>query len=126
MCNMAKVRELIRSSIPSAIIVLIVVMLCLSGCSNERFHLTDRFSAEDLRGDFEQLRRLILNGHPKTFTDLGNLHRAFDHQYSLLEDSLTILEFYRVIAPAVSHVRCGHTRLSLPSSSASLVGQPVL
>lgn len=29
---------------------------------------------------------------------------------------MTSTEFFRVIAPAVSHVRCGHTRLSLPRS----------
>jgi hypothetical protein len=113
---MASIRELNRSFVLSAIIAMIAAMLCVCGCSTESRHLADRFSEEDLREDFEQLRRLILDGHPKTFTDLGNLHRVFDRQYGLLQDSLTILEFYRIIAPAVSSVRCGHTRLSLPES----------
>jgi hypothetical protein len=66
------------------------------------------------RQDFLQVRDLILRDHPLNFAPRNEIAKAFDSQYSALEDGLTIMEFYRVIAPAISAVSCGHTRLSLP------------
>jgi hypothetical protein len=50
-----------------------------------------------------------------SFTDRSDLHQAFERQTALLEDSLTVLEFYRIAAPAVAAVNCGHTELTLPT-----------
>ncbi|MDH3939332.1 MAG: S41 family peptidase, partial [candidate division Zixibacteria bacterium] len=92
---------------------LILLLLTLCGCENHPATASAKFSASQLQSDFHQLRRLINRNHPMSFTDQQEMDSAFDRQFALLDDSLTLMEFFRIVAPAVSKVRCGHTRLTL-------------
>ncbi|MHC4676690.1 MAG: hypothetical protein ACYTBZ_29755, partial [Planctomycetota bacterium] len=94
--------------------VLLISLLCR--CGDQPRDLADKYSTAQLREDFAQLRQLIEQNHPLYFTDRNQMNESFDIQYALLQDSLNILDFYRIISPANSAVRCGHTRLSLPES----------
>jgi len=97
-------------------IFLMAIILLICSCSNGEYNPTAKYTLAQLQADYNQLRNLIDSKHPFTFTDRSELGKAFDKQYELLRDNMTSLEFYRVIAPAVSKVQCGHTRLSFPDS----------
>ncbi len=99
---------------PAFLLLAFLLVACHDGASNRDPAAT--YSLPQLQKDFRQLRKLIDRKHPHYFTDRAALGNAFDRQYALLRDGMTSTEFFRVIAPAVSEVRCGHTRLSLPRS----------
>lgn len=93
---------------------IVFLSLLLSSCGGQPRDLSSRYCHDELREDFWHLRELIFDNHPFTFTDRQELTLSFDLAEARLTDSMSIIEFLRVIAPAVSVVRCGHTRLSLP------------
>ncbi len=97
-------------------LVILSLGLLLCSCESREIGPTTTFSLAQLKADYRQLRSLIADNHPRTFTDWRELDAAFDLQNELLRDNLTVMEFRRIIAPAVSKVRCGHTRLSFPDS----------
>ncbi len=101
---------------PKLLLTALCLGLLLCSCGGTDVAPSTRFSLEELQEDFHRLRRLIADHHPKTFTDWRELDSAFDQQYELLSDDMTALEFRRIIAPAVSKVRCGHTRLLFPDA----------
>ncbi len=94
----------------------ISVTICslLVACTKHPCERNAALTLGQARRDFRELRELILNGHPFNFATRTEVMASFDSQYLALVDGMTILEFYRAIAPAVSAVKCGHTRLSLP------------
>jgi hypothetical protein len=104
----------VNKSVVGILIIAMILMLCQ--CSIEPGIPTTKYSLSQLQDDYNQLSSQILENHPMYFTDRYELGRAFDSGYALIKDSLTIIEFYRIIAPVVSKVKCGHTRLSLPES----------
>lgn len=73
--------------------------------------LTWRFPAEQLREDFVQLRNALENNHPARlrYETEGELNHLFNTAYDSLQDPMTELEFYRVVAPLVARYHCGHT-----------------
>ncbi|MFC1475377.1 S41 family peptidase [Candidatus Zixiibacteriota bacterium] len=93
----------------------LIMLLCF--CGRESRSPTDRFSAQQLQEDFGRLQTQITSRHAGYFTNRGALARAFDRQAALLKDSMTLIEFYRLIAPVLAQTKCGHTRLSLPESA---------
>ncbi len=103
-------------AVPGVLLVALLLVAC-QGVSPEK-HPTATYTRPQLQDDFNQLRKLIDRKHPHYFTDRAALDAAFDRQQALLRDGLTSTEFFRIIAPAVSEVRCGHTRLSFPRSVA--------
>ncbi len=81
----------------------------------ERF--VDRtFSREDLRADFLQVRRTLEETHPAIygFTPKADFERLADELLGRIDGPKTAAEFFRLAAPLVTAVGCGHTRLWLP------------
>jgi len=74
----------------------------------------EHFGLPELQSDFDQCTKAIWSDHPRTFTDEAELKQAVATQRALLVEGMTAEEFYRVLAPAVARVRCGHTRTGLP------------
>lgn len=71
------------------------------------------FTPAQLRRDLQVLRDALQEGHPGIYryTAKAELDRAFDGAATQLVRPMTALEFYRVLAPVVARIKCGHTSL---------------
>lgn len=78
--------------------------------------LTWQFSVEQLQEDFVQLRNALENSHPARlrYETEGELNHLFNVAHDSLQNPMTELEFFRVIAPLVARHHCGHT-IVMPS-----------
>ncbi len=95
--------------------VLLFLLLAGLHCGHKSPNISTRFALSRLQEDFQHLKHLVYRSHPMTFTDRVELEAAFDRQSAMLEDNLTVLDFYRITIPAVAMLRCGHTELSVPA-----------
>jgi uncharacterized protein (TIGR03435 family) len=88
-----------------------------------------RYTPAELRRDLRILRDALEEGHPGIyrFTPKPAMDRAFDRAAAQLTRPMTALEFYRLLAPVVALMKCGHTALR-PSSGIQqrLEAEPLL
>jgi hypothetical protein len=70
-----------------------------------------RVPPEKLREDFGILRGALEEGHPGIYryTPKAELDKRFDQAERALDRPMNVYEFYRVVAPAVAELKCGHT-----------------
>jgi hypothetical protein len=66
---------------------------------------------EQLREDLRILRHALEEGHPGIYryTPRAELDRRFEDAEKSLDRGMTVYEFYRIVAPVVAAVKCGHT-----------------
>jgi uncharacterized protein (TIGR03435 family) len=87
------------------------------------------FTPAQLRRDLRVVSEALQEGHPGIYryTPKPELDRVFDRAAAQLSHPMTALEFYRVLAPAVARVKCGHTALR-PSRAIQqrLAAEPLL
>src|SRR5262249_3863717 len=71
---------------------------------------------DQLRADFRIARQALEEGHSGIYryTSKEELDRLFAHAEQSLTKAMTVVEFYRVLAPVVAAIKCGHTDISLP------------
>jgi len=71
------------------------------------------FTTAQLRRDFQVLREAIEEGHPGIyrFTPKSELDHVFDRAAKQLNRPMTAMDFYRLLAPVVAQLKCGHTSL---------------
>ena len=110
----------------STMLVLIAVFSInmFSGCSTDNTYSGEKkrsiaqkkYSLIELQSDFNQLKEIIEHQNPKLFADKQELSDIFESQYTLLQENMGLLDFYRIVSPIISKVRCGHTNLSIPYS----------
>jgi hypothetical protein len=84
---------------------------------------------DQLREDFRILRSALEEGHPGIYryTSKPDLDRIFDGAAARLTKPMSALEFYRIAAPAVAALKCGHTSLQLSREiQQALAGEPLL
>jgi C-terminal processing protease CtpA/Prc len=69
--------------------------------------------------DFRIARAALEEGHSGIYryTPKPALDRAFDEAAKLLDHAMSPLEFYRVLAPAVANIKCGHTSVVPPQDA---------
>ena len=75
-----------------------------------------KLPADLLEEDFAVLRGALTELHPALYEYAGRdeMDSVFERGLDAVEDSMTESRFaYRVIAPVLSRIRCGHTSLSL-------------
>jgi len=88
-----------------------------------------RYTPAQLRVDLKVLREALEEGHPGIyrFTPKAEMDLAFRDTEKRLNHPLTALDFYRLLAPVVARVKCGHTSL-LPSraNDDSLGDEPLI
>jgi hypothetical protein len=93
---------------------------CLALKQNEKSypdHIADElYSVEALRADLIQIKDILINIHPAVyqFTSKELFEKIFNEQYSKINRSMNLREFYRIATPVVTLVHCGHTVLILP------------
>jgi hypothetical protein len=78
-----------------------------------------RIEPEKLRADFRIAREALEEGHGGIYryTSKQELDHRFDQAEKSLTKPMSMLEFYRVLAPVVAAIKCGHTEVSLPKGS---------
>ena len=78
--------------------------------------LKEEYSVEELQEDFLQFRRHIeeIFPHPYEFTSEESFDRLFQAQYEKITEPMSLLEFYRLLAPLKGNIGCGHTHLDYP------------
>src|SRR5436190_10353 len=74
-----------------------------------------KFEPRQLREDFQIARRSLEEGHPGLYrqTKKVELDRVFDDTEKSLNHPMDFYEFYRLMAPAVAAIKCGHTGIAL-------------
>ena len=74
------------------------------------------FSAEDLRRDFNQLRRILESEHCCLYEYTGKkeFDALFDDRFKLIDRPMGCQDFFRIIAPLAAKVGCMHTALWMP------------
>jgi hypothetical protein len=78
--------------------------------------MDERLAPEKLLADFRIARKALEEGHSGIYryTSKEELDRLFNQAEQSLIKPLSLPEFYRVLAPAVAAIKCGHTDVSLP------------
>src|SRR5262249_47296184 len=71
----------------------------------------DPVPPEELREGFRILRGALGGGHPGIYryTPQKKLDRRFDQAEQAIDHPMNVYEFYRVVAPVVAAIKCGHT-----------------
>jgi hypothetical protein len=77
---------------------------------------SQKFEREKLVEDFQIARQALEEGHSGIYryTKKTDLDRVFDATLKSIDRPMDVFEFYRVLAPAVAAIKCGHTSVSLP------------
>jgi hypothetical protein len=71
------------------------------------------FTLDQLRSDYQVVRNVVHRVNPLAFANREALETILDRQEALLNEGMGELEFYRVLAPVVASIQCGHTWLRL-------------
>lgn len=77
--------------------------------------------------DFQIARKALEEGHPGIYryTLKAEMDRIFETAAKSLDRSLTTDEFYRLLAPVIAAVKCGHTGLYLTEAITSQLNNQV-
>ena len=70
-----------------------------------------KFRVEDLQEDFKLLRAALEEAHAGIYwyRSKSEMDLAFDNSFLSLDHDMDELEFFRIIAPLISKIGCGHT-----------------
>ena len=97
-------------------IVFLLIVACSASCiSSKKYNqkLKVKHSVDKLKSDLSSIKKSLEEAHPGLYWYISKekLDFKFDSLQSLITDSMSSIEFYRMTAPVVSDVKCGHTRL---------------
>lgn len=78
--------------------------------------MTNKFEPGQLREDFQIVRQSLEEGHPGLYrqTKKIELDRVFDNAEKSLNHPMDFYEFYRLMAPTIAAIKCGHAGVGLP------------
>lgn len=70
-----------------------------------------KYSINSLQQDFELLRGALEESHAGIYwyRTKAEMDKAFNTAYQSLDHEMTELEYYRILAPLISKIGCGHT-----------------
>src|SRR5882762_10433291 len=76
----------------------------------------DKLAPKLLLEDFRIARTSLEEGHSGVYryTSKADLDRDFDAAAGRIDHPMTALEFYRLLAPVVARIKCGHTVVNPP------------
>lgn len=110
--------------------MLSVIVLMVSCTSKKKYNqaLSVKHPVEVLKEDYQILRTSLLEAHPGIYWYIDSVVLAykFDSLENLLHKPLTSLEFYRYVAPLITEIKCGHTRLVYPNKKYTIAEKQIL
>lgn len=73
-----------------------------------------------LQKDFDILQTTLKEAHPGLYwyTDSMGMERYFDSTKAAIVHNMTSLEFFKLLLPLISNIKCLHTKLRLPDNAA--------
>src|SRR5262245_47311223 len=76
-----------------------------------------KLSREQIVEDFRVARHALEEGHSGIYryTQKADLDRIFDAAERSIDRPMDAWELYRILAPAVAAIKCGHTAVGLPA-----------
>src|ERR1035441_4177011 len=94
----------------------LTIALLLAPSCLARAQTTKKFEASQLQEDFQIARRSLEEGHSGLYRYVkkAELDRIFDEAEKSLDHLMDFYEFYRVMAPTIAAIKCGHTNVSRP------------
>ena len=101
--------------------IIIPFLICsLTACiSTKKYNqqLKAKHSIKELKTDLSIIKTSLEQVHPGIYWYIPKekLDFKFDSIQNSIKDSMTSLDFYRMAAPIVSELKCGHTRLIYPN-----------
>jgi hypothetical protein len=98
--------------------VVVLCLLALPSATTAAPGASTLIAPADLREDLAIARAALEEGHPGLyrFTPKAELDRAWDAAGRQLASPMDAWQFYRVLAPVIAAIRCGHTRIELPDT----------
>lgn len=74
------------------------------------------YSVPELQEDFMLMLQALDEGHAGLhhYNNKDKLDQHFQNAFALLNKPMTVHDFYKVWAPAISQIKCGHTAAYLP------------
>jgi len=87
----------------------------LAVATSVRADTTQKFEPKQLREDFQIARQSLEEGHPGLYRHAKKieLDRVFDNAEMSLNHPMDFYEFYRLMAPTIAAIKCGHTGVGL-------------
>lgn len=86
----------------------------------EKYYLDEDylFSVQELQADFDGLRLTIEGLHPAlyAFTDKATFDELFDRYRQRITEPMNGIAFYRLVAPLVARIGCGHSSVYMPGA----------
>ncbi|HLP45655.1 MAG TPA: S41 family peptidase [Candidatus Deferrimicrobium sp.] len=102
------------------IVILVIFLLSVSvGCNIKMDNLNpDELSIRQLQEDFLYIRDQIENNHPALYLYYPQeiFNGFFDEAYASIDKPMTEAQFFRLLAPLVSKVKCCHTFIDFSDS----------
>ncbi|TAH14751.1 MAG: hypothetical protein EAZ14_03225 [Runella slithyformis] len=88
----------------------LLFLFLFSACSRH-FDPKKTYSIEQIKSDYALMRSVLEEAHPGLYryTPADSIKLIFDQIEKQLNQPMTEREFRRVVNPALSYVRCGHT-----------------
>ncbi|WP_304065360.1 S41 family peptidase [Pedobacter glucosidilyticus] len=112
------------------LLMLSVIVLMVSCTSKKKYNqaLIVEHPVEALKKDYQILKTSLLEAHPGIYWYIDSivLAQKFDSVENLLNKPLTSLAFYRYVAPLITEIKCGHTRLVYPNKKYTLAEKQAL
>ncbi len=93
----------------------VLLFFYMNGISQENKITHKQFSPQEMRSDFDLLKKILEANHPSLYwyTSKDSLDFLFNNIYSSLNDSLSETAFKNKISNWVTAIKCGHTSVRL-------------
>jgi hypothetical protein len=106
-------------------IIFFLIPLLIFSCSASKYNPDKKFSQQELKQDYSLLRNILEKKHPSLYwyTPKDSMNFYFDEGYKSIKDSMTELQFgWKVLAPLVNKIHCGHTSFSMSKGWDKFIG----
>lgn len=92
---------------------IVICMVFISPTFAQNHRPENKFPVIQLQEDFSMLRQYLEHNHPAIYRyhDKAYYDSYFDSVQALIQDTMTELEFIKILDPVAAKVHCGHTEL---------------
>lgn len=103
---------------PGKLGMALTIWLAIGGLVFPLLSRGQEIPANLLQEDFQIMRHALEEAHGGIYryTSKAEMDRTFDKAYRKIDHPMTTFEFWRLAAPVVAHIKCGHTYLFFPKA----------
>ncbi len=99
--------------------ILYIVLFLATSCAVQKNRTTTKkYAIQQVQSDYDLFRNIIEDGHPGLYwyTPKDSMDQYFAAGRSMLQDSMTELQFRTVLSYVAAKLRCGHTAIRASKS----------